>query len=405
MIRAFVLLLLLSGLGWGLFGEQAKGRFRKVDETFVDFLLANARGQFKPDPAKLGEVVFVRLREEDKKEYSSWPPRPIDYLMVTKGLAAYEPSVLVVADPLSWPEPKLDSIPELAQTLLPIPSVVLAAEATEKDKADEMTIAFARDHLPSIERLGGESQQLTELPLLARVPEPALVPERDIGIITKPHLSLALRHEKHAVPSLVLAAISRATRTPYSSQRLHTGPGAGMHLGSDRFIPLETDGTFKLAAVPVPAVNGLELMTNSIIDADPAVTKTLGKGKTIVMGIDNDSKTATSARTQAQAIAGLLTLPQLHEVGRTGQTIIWIIAGLAGMSLLLLPKQKATFRTLALLFIVVLCSYVAFLADLVWFPLTIPASLILGAGAFTRLFGYDPNSVKRRKAGKFYSLR
>ena len=173
MIRAFILLLLLSGLGWGLMGEQGRGRFRRVDETFVDFLLANARGRFKPNPENLGEVVFVRLREEDKKEYSAWPPRPIDYLMVAKGLAAHEPAVLVIADPLNWPEPKPDSVAELAQTLLPVPSVVLAAEAAPEGKADEASLAFARDHLPRLDRLQGQVQMLPELTNLEHLPEPA----------------------------------------------------------------------------------------------------------------------------------------------------------------------------------------------------------------------------------------
>ena len=68
MLRGFALLALLSGLAWWLNGEREHGRFREVDEVFLDFMLANARPQLKPDPAKLGEVVFVRLREEDKKE-------------------------------------------------------------------------------------------------------------------------------------------------------------------------------------------------------------------------------------------------------------------------------------------------------------------------------------------------
>ncbi|MDB6140341.1 MAG: hypothetical protein JWO94_3413 [Verrucomicrobiaceae bacterium] len=405
MIRALVLLLLLSGLGWGLFGEQGRGRFRKVDETFLDFLLANARGHFTPDPAKLGEVVFVRLREEDKKEYSAWPPRPIDYLMVAKGLAAHDPSVLVIADPLNWPEPKPDSIAELAQTLLPIPSVVLAADATGKDKADEATLAFAHEHLPPLERLQGQTQLLPELPLLARVPEPALVPQKDIGVITHPQLSMALRDQNRALPSLVLAALSRATRTPYASQRLHTGPGAGAHLGTEYFVPLENDGSLKPVALSVPSVNGLDLTTSSILDADPEVTKTLGKGRTIVMGMDNDQPAATPARLQAQAIAAALTLPRLHELGSMGQMILWVGAGLFGFSLVLLPKQKATLRTAALLFVLLLGSYIVFQIGLIWFPPTIPAALILAAGVFARLFGYDPNSIKRRKPSKFYSLR
>ena len=404
MIRALILLLLLSGLGWGLFHEQGRGRFQQVDETFVDFLLANARAGMKPDASKLGEVVFVRLREEDKKEYETWPPSPSDYQMIVKGLSAFDPAVLVFADPLNWPEPKPASIPLLAQALVPIPSVVLAAEVAESGKADEASVAYAKEYLPSLATLTGQPELLPEIPSFTRLPEPPFR-QSDTGIVTPKGLSFVLRESKRAVPSLALAALSRATRTPYASQHLRTGPGAGIHLGTNWFVPLEKDGSLKPVALPVPSVNGLELMTSNLVDADAAVTKILGKGKTIVVGMDNDSATPTSARTQVHAIAGALTLPKVHELGFMGQIIAWVLAGLGGLSLLLLPKQKATLRTLGLLFAVLLVSYIAFEISLVWCPPTMLVGLIVVAGVFVRLFGFDPNRPKKKKSGSFYKLQ
>ncbi len=407
MIRALILLLLLSGLGWGLVREQGRGRFARVNDTWVDFLLANSRGRFKPDPAKLGDVVFVRLREEDKKEYETWPPSPGDYSMIMKGLAAFEPSVLVFADPLAWPEPKPDSIPGLAQALLPVPGVVLAAEAAGEGEADEASLAPLSDHLPVLTRLGGEGQ-LPALPPLVKVPEPALLPQKDVGIVGGPKLALAYhRKQGGAVPSLALAAASLATHTPYANQRLRTGPGAGVHVGNQTFVPFEKDGSLKPEALAVPSVNGLELMTANLVDADPAVAKTLGKGKTVILGMDHDAKEPSPARTQAEVLAGLMTLPRVRELGRTAQIIIWVLCVLAGLSLLLLPKRRATARTLILLFSVLLVAYVAFQIALVWCPPTIPAALLLAAGVFARLFGHDPDKVrsKSRRSGKFYRRR
>lgn len=77
MVRAIFLLSVLSGLAWWLHGEQDRGRFRELDESFLDFLLGNARQEMKPDQTKLNDVVLVRLREEDKDEYAAWPPLPI----------------------------------------------------------------------------------------------------------------------------------------------------------------------------------------------------------------------------------------------------------------------------------------------------------------------------------------
>jgi hypothetical protein len=51
MVRAIFLLSVLSGLAWWLHGEQDRGRFRELDESFLDFLLGNARQEMKPDPA------------------------------------------------------------------------------------------------------------------------------------------------------------------------------------------------------------------------------------------------------------------------------------------------------------------------------------------------------------------
>ena len=247
MIRAFILLLLLSGLGWGLYHEQTRGRFQSVDETFVDFLLANARAGLKPDASKLGDVVFVRLREEDQKEYESWPPSPSDYQMIVKGLAPFEPGVLVFADPLNWPEPKPDTIPSLAQALLPIPSVVLAAQAAEKGKADEATQAFAKEYLPSLAKLSGQPELLPELPSLTRLPEPPFR-QSDVGVVTTPQLSFALRDNTRAVPSLILAAISRRSASPilcrgwYSLYRTQTiitiSSCARVHWAALIFLPL-----------------------------------------------------------------------------------------------------------------------------------------------------------------------
>ena len=387
MLRGFALLALLSGLAWWLNGEREHGRFREVDEVFLDFMLANARPQLKPDPAKLGEVVFVRLREEDKKEYAGWPPLPIDYLMIARGLAAFDPGVLVIADPLHWKAPKPDSLPELAQALLPIPGVVLGVEASSWQTADLATIKFVADHLPALERMHGQAELLPGLHKLAGLPEPILLPQRDIGVVTGPPWFMALRLRDHAVPSLVLAALSRASRTPFAHQRLHTGPGAGVHLGDALFVPLQDDGSIVPGSLTIPSVNGLDLMTPDVIDPEGGAGKILGKGKTIVIGIDNDGTVATPARVQAQAIAGALALPRVRVLTFVEQIAAWIVAALLGLSLLRLPKHKAVGGALLRLFAALVASYLAFQGALVWCPPAIPVALIAAAGLFVRLLG------------------
>ena len=43
MIRALILVLLLGSLGCWLDREHQAGRFQRVDELFLDFLVANAQ--------------------------------------------------------------------------------------------------------------------------------------------------------------------------------------------------------------------------------------------------------------------------------------------------------------------------------------------------------------------------
>ena len=325
--------------------------------------------------------------------------------MIVKGLSSFDPAVVVIADPLSWPEPKPDTIPSLAQALLPIPSVVLGVQGDEKAVADDASLAFDSDYLPSVEKIDGTKDAIAPLPALTGRPESALLPQKELGVVTGANLRFAYRQKDRVVPSLLLAALTRSTRTPYSNQALRTGPGAGAHLGGDWFVPLEKDGTYKAAPLPVPSVNALELMTSNMVDPDPATTKTLGKGRIIVLGIDNDGEAPTLARSHVQALAGALVLPRVREISFTWQVVVWVIAGLAGLSLLLLPKKKAVLRTLGLLFVILLASYIAFQVGLVWCPPTVAVGLLVFAGLYVRIFGFDPNKPKNRKSGKFYVLR
>ena len=123
--------------------------------------------------------------------------------------------------------------------------------------------------------------------------------------------------------------------------------------------------------------------------------------------MDHDAQEPTPARIQAQVLAGIMSLPRVQALGRTGQWVIWGLCVLAGLSLLFLPKRKALTRALIVLFFAVLVAYVTFQIALVWCPPVIPAALLLAAGLFARLFGYDPDKAKSRsrRSGKFYSRR
>lgn len=63
LLRVVFWLIVLAPLAWWLDREQSAGRFQKVDELFLDFLVANSRDKLTtPDPAaKQDEVLLIRL--------------------------------------------------------------------------------------------------------------------------------------------------------------------------------------------------------------------------------------------------------------------------------------------------------------------------------------------------------
>ncbi len=131
-LRAVILLVLLAAATAFSFREEARAKTRDLNLLFLDFLNANSRSQLDKEPLPAGnEVVFVEFHEADKKEYSAWPPAPLDYIMVLKRLAGHEPDVVAFSDVLKWDKPDVQFMGELQQAFLNFPGVVLAFNAQE----------------------------------------------------------------------------------------------------------------------------------------------------------------------------------------------------------------------------------------------------------------------------------
>lgn len=391
MVRAIFLLSVLSGLAWWLHGEQERGRFRRLDEGFLDFLLANARQEMKPDPAKLHDVVLVQMREEDKAEYAAWPPQPIDYQMVVKSLASYEPSVLVIADPLLWPEPKPEFIDSLAQALLPIPRVILAASVSSDGAGDDESIKVLRERMPFIHRSDHQATALPEAKRVEAMPEPALARQSDVGVVMQGSAHVAVRAGDGLMPSLELQALANAGQVPFDRIRITTGPGAGVHFNDSWFVPTPPNGTWATTNVAITKLNALDLMVPEVTGTDTDLAKTLGRGKTIILGMHHAAQGAPSKAAQcATTVASALALPRVTVLSQTGQFIAWGVAACLGLLLLLWPKQKAITRALLFLFLALTSSYLAFQALQVWCPPAIPSALIAASGLLVRLVGRQP---------------
>jgi hypothetical protein len=89
------------------------------------------------------------------------------------------------------------------------------------------------------------------------------------------------------------------------------------------------------------------------------------------------SLVAALAYLHAQALAQILSLPKLQKLTQIQQWIAWGIAALAASWLVLRVRRgRALWMGIGLVFCALVICFMAFQADLLWCPPTIPAALI-----------------------------
>jgi hypothetical protein len=334
-------------------------------------------------------VVQVALREEDRLEYSSWPPKPLDWQVLLKALQAHEPAVLVLATPLAWGNPPPEFVPALAETLLPFTQVVSAVEATlAEGKAVDSPpfMGELAERLPRFQNVDGQIQGAPALSALVLAPDPALRATSELGLEAAMSLKdtwrlpYALRAEGELYPSLLAQVLARLTGTPYAQHRLRLGQGAAAYLSGGVFVPLANDGTLEVRSEPqVPVVNALDLMTGTLADALTEKDRAaLGRGKVIVVGLDHeDPARARPAYLLAQALAEVLSLPRLRRLVGWQQGLVWALAVLGAAWTAVGRGSRHPLRSgLMCLFVALLLSFCAFQAALLWCPPAMPAALL-----------------------------
>lgn len=398
MIRALLLVSLLASLGWWLDREQHAGRFQRVDEVFLDFLVANARDRFAVDAKATDSapVVLVKMRAADKAEFAGWPPRPLDWQMVLQGLKAYEPAVVVIPETLFWGRPTPEFVSEAARALVPVPSTVLGVEAQQAASPDTPAFLGGLDStLPKFEKVQGDLAPVPPLGALVSAPDDLLRRQGELGIVLPADAAgldkvpYAVQEGGHLLPTLLAQALARATQTPYATQRLLLGPGAGAFLANGSFVPLSPKAEFIIKPqLQLPEVDALSLMTTELAEAlSPKDKASLSGGKVIVIGTD-DEASGGLARQHAQALAQMLSMPRLQLLPEWAQWIAWGVAGLVGAWLVFfVPRAKAVLRGLLCVFAALVVCFLAFQSRLIWAPPTIPAALIVASTLFARLAG------------------
>jgi hypothetical protein len=396
MIRALILILLLGSFGCWLDREHQAGRFQRVDELFLDFLVANARDRFiaaDDQAVSSSPVVLVKMRLADKAEYAGWPPRPLDWQMVLKGLQAYNPAVVVIPETLFWGRPSPEFVNEAAQALVPFPSTVLGVEAQlAANREAPAFLGGLENSLPQFQKVQGDIGSVPPLGALIAAPDDLLRRQGEIGLTVPKDASklpYAVQESGHLLPTVLAQALARFTQTPYATQRLLLGPGAGAYLSNGAFVPLSAAGEFIIDTKrPVHEVDALHLMTSELADAlSPQDKANLSGDKVIVIGTDDDAQSGL-ARLHAQALAQVLALPRLRLLPHWAQWLLWGAAGLAGFWLVFfVPCTKSILRGMLCIFAALVTCFLAFQSSLIWCPPTIPAALIAVSTVFARIAG------------------
>jgi hypothetical protein len=355
---------------------------------FLDFLNANTRTEFDKTPLQpSGDVVLVEFRDADKAEFSTWPPAPLDYIMVLKRLAEHNPDIVAFTDVLHWDQPDVQFVSALQQSFLKVPSVALAFHASEIGREPGDSAIHEDVTLPVIAKVVGDPKLA---PQLGKYDFPAknLRMLMQLGFVPMDGkqdaaVPLVARSGSALIPSLAAQILALREHAPYASQRLRFGRGAGLYLGSSLFVPLADNGTVapKLDG-GIMRVSALDLMAPALQDpASQAVETKLGSHKVILIGM-----ASPAAEAQARTVAWALALPKLH---RAPVHVAWIAAAVA---LLLGLWQLRFHRFGALLFgIIVMAVLLAlslgvFQSTHIWWPPALPASLTVIATVFCFLW-------------------
>lgn len=398
MIRALLLLVILGTLGWWLDREHHAGRFQRVDELFLDLLVANTRDRFEkavPDAQKPAQVVLVKMRTADSAEYAGWPPRPLDWQMVLKGLQPFDPAVIVIPETLAWGKPSPEFTREAAEALIPFPSIVLGTEGQIVANSDAPAfLGGLEDSLPQFEKVQGDIKLAPQLGALIAAPDEWLLRQAEIGITTPPQagapaLLYALHEGGHLLPTTFTQALVRWSGTPYATHRLLLGPGAGAYLANGAFVPLTNTGEFPVdAKQTIPEVDALNVMTVELAEAlSDADKKHLKDADIIVIGTDEDTNGGL-ARLHAKALASVLAMPRIHLLPARAQWVVWAMAALGGFwSVFFAPKTKALLRGALLILAALGLCFLAFQLALIWCPPTLPAALLAASTLFARVAG------------------
>ncbi len=411
----FLVLVLVGLLLWRESGRDGNWA-AQVDESFLDWLSANAGGRGETGPDASSGVTLVEINDAVLSERGRGPLSPYEYALFLQSAETLRPAVTAIEPALSWTPSQPEQERILAARALRVPKLLLgctlgSALAAGDPEAEEEAAPLLAPLPAGLREVQGDASAFPTFEDLAARPARELAAlAAGVGPVNlagaPPRVvPLVFTCRGRVLPSFALLAAAQWLQlTPAD---IVVRPGSHIALGDKRRIPIDAAGrmlidTRAARRVPRTGLDELPLLaqqaTESGTSAPPVGNRPLTPG---IRSFPLPSPGSVLILGRTDAASRRLAWPD----GRAGAPVEWIAAAVAAiqrgdfvwrapasveMALLLAFAAAGAWlagrgRALALtvagasLGLYALAALVCYGQGRVWLPLALPAGMILGA--------------------------
>ncbi len=393
-------LLLLSLLGLFLMRESRLQPASIVDDTFVNWLAANAE-RVRPS----APLTLIEINDSSLRAGHDWPWSPLDFALFLQAARPLAPRVLGIEHVLAW-EMELgatDARPQvlpqyekiLLEQILQAPKIFLGARL---GFPEDPSVIPPLQEAPSLRHVYGNPSAIPEFTLIEEQPEEKFrlsaargftnVP--DAGAVVR-RVPLLFRYRGEVVPSLTLQAMMLWQGTTPDEVRIEIG--SRIWLGNALTIPIDTQGALLvdfaagyerygyddllLAAQQAEAGRIPIIPVENIRDRMVLLARSDEASRTLQFP---SGRRGSSGQLFAAAIATIMTEKYIHRAPW------WVEAAIIALVVLLAPwclrrRVSTLLLGLAAGFIAYLfVCLVVFGATLLWMPVLLPFGLLAMLG-------------------------
>ena len=405
--KAILFLLICAAAAFFVKREDDRGGLATANRTYVDWLIGNSREQIRTP-----SVTLLTVDDSEEPIFQSWPPGPIDYSIMLRRLALYDPKVVAVEPVLQWEETAPGELEILRSAGLGFDrgQLLLGAVLQWNTAAPEpkgSTLNLLRP-LPNV---AGDLDKIPEFTTVSQLPDPRLTAvgasagftQIDLGEGTIGGSSLLVpllaRVGDIVVPSFVLlAAMLELDAAPAD---VEVQLGDSITIKGDLVIPIDPSGALNVfaglrATLPVRDAN---ILVWDPADEGGGAGGGLGKAerealasRVVLLGMDDENsrtipagrgKKVSRAELFALAIATIQSGRYLEKVSPATEWITWAVLVGIGLLLLRMHRKRAFGLALLLVLLFLIANLLFFQSTQSWLPPAVPlallACIILGA--------------------------